>query len=437
MIMAEEETEEKVDEDVPENFSGQIARDVMVIFQKQIDPETASAEACDYIWKNVGTMAKVGYFIDATEMWLETQETGDKYAALSWLAIANQSENNEDYNKFLHMIINSVLKGYYNLEKPDIEYKGKKYSTYTSIISNVFIRMLELNPTYGEIAVNIYSILIRNEMELSEKSQTEEKETGSSIIPTDMQDLYDDVISYISDRGIFKASPMSGTEENPNEHIQNFCERLRSSRRYIIQEVINERELEKKKQLEMDLKNQLASAEEIVMATPQFTDGMSLFVQEKRYNFKYLAVEKIRMTLKLLGAITGAVYFLLGFMGYWGISWFDGFLVCLIMLILGRVIASRKQLKLFYPIDISKDLEERSTAFISVMRNMSQEQLEHFLVHQIKLEQNQKYLEMVPEYVKYLYAIMPDRKNMIISVDELSELVENSEIEVSKQLRGQ
>ena len=435
--MAEEETEEKVDEDVPENFSGQIARDVMVIFQKQMDPETASAEACDYIWKNVGTMGKVGYFIDATEMWLETQETGDKYAALSWLAIANQSENNEDYNKFLHMIINSVLKGYYNLEKPDIEYKGKKYSTYTSIISNVFIRMLELNPTYGEIAVNIYSILIRNEMELSEKSQTEEKETGSSIIPTDMQDLYDDVISYISDRGIFKASPMSGTEENPNEHIQNFCERLRSSRRYIIQEVINERELEKKKQLEMDLKNQLASAEEIVMATPQFTDGMSLFVQEKRYNFKYLAVEKIRMTLKLLGAITGAVYFLLGFMGYWGISWFDGFLVCLIMLILGRVIASRKQLKLFYPIDISKDLEERSTAFISVMRNMSQEQLEHFLVHQIKLEQNQKYLEMVPEYVKYLYAIMPDRKNMIISIDELSELVENSEIEVSKQLRGQ
>jgi hypothetical protein len=44
---------------------------------------------------------------------------------------------------------------------------------------------------------------------------------------------------------------------------------------------------------------------------------------------------------------------------------------------------------------------------------------------------------MVPEYVKYLYAIMPDRKNMMISVDELSELVENSEIEVAKQLRGQ
>ena len=435
--MAEEETEITQDGDVPENFAALIARDVMVIFQKQMDPENAAAEASAYIWKNTGTLDKVGYFIDATEMWLETQETGEKYAALSWLAIANQSANNEDYETFLHMIINSILKGYYNLEKPDIEYRGKKYSTYTSIVSNIFIRMQELNPTFGEIAANIFSILIRNEMELSANSQAEEKETGSSIIPTDMQDLYDDIISYISDRGIFKASPMSGIEENPNEHIQNLCERLRSSRRYVRQEVINERALEKRKKLEMDLKNQLASAEEIVMAAPQFTDGMSLFVQEKRYNFKYLAVEKIRMTLKLLGAITGAVYFLLGFMGYLGVSWFDGFVVCVIMLILGRIIASRKQLKFFYPTDISEDLEASSTAFINVMRNMSQEQLEHFIVSQIKLEQNQKHLAMVPEYVKYLYAIMPDRKNMMISVDELSELVENSEIEVSKQMRGQ
>jgi hypothetical protein len=297
--------------------------------------------------------------------------------------------------------------------------------------------MLELNPTNGEIASNIFSIFIRNEMELSAKSTAEEEETGSRIIPRDMQDLYDDVISFISDRGIFKPSPMSGTEENPNEHIQNLCERLRSTRRFIMQEVITERALEKRKQLELDLKNQLASAEEIVMVDPKFTDGLSLFVQEKRYNFNYLSVEKVRTTLQLLGSITGAVYFLLGFMGYLGVHWVDGFVVCLVMLALVRILLSRKYIKLFYPTDISKELEESSTAFINVMRNMSQEQMEHFMVHQIKLESNQKYLTMVPEYVKYLYAIMPDRKSMMISVDELSELVENSEIEVAKQLRGQ
>ena len=107
------------------------------------------------------------------------------------------------------------------------------------------------------------------------------------------------------------------------------------------------------------------------------------------------------------------------------------------MLVFVRFAASRKQLQFFYPTDISKELEECSTAFLNVMRNMSQEQLEQFLVRQIKLERNQKYLSMVPEFMKYLYAIMPDRKSMMISVDELSELVENSEIEVAKQLRGQ
>ena len=68
---------------------------------------------------------------------------------------------------------------------------------------------------------------------------------------------------------------------------------------------------------------------------------------------------------------------------------------------------------------------------------MSQEQLEHFLVRQIKLERHQNYLSLIPEFIKYLYAIMPDRKSMMISVEELSELMENSEIEVAKQLRGQ
>ena len=128
---------------------------------------------------------------------------------------------------------------------------------------------------------------------------------------------------------------------------------------------------------------------------------------------------------------------MLGFMGVWGISWIDGMVVCVVMLIFVRIVGSRKQLKFFYPTDISKELEECSTAFISVMRNMSQEQLENFLVRQIKLEENQNYLSMIPEFVKYLYAVMPDRKSMMISVDELSEVVENSEIEVAKQLRGQ
>lgn len=432
-----EETQETAGEEIPENFAGQIARDVMVLFQKQMDPEVAAVEASSYLWKNAGTPEKVSYFVDATELWLESGTSGDKFAALSWNGLVTQSVNNQDYDTFLRMMIVAILDGYYSLQKPDIDYKEKRYSTYTSIIANTFIRMVELNPASEAGASEIFTILVHSEMDLEARSQAEEDETGSNTIPTDMQKLFDEMIDYLADRGMFKSNPMAGEEANPNEHIEVLCERLRGTRRYVMQEVINERALEKRKKLEMELENQLASAEEIVMVAPQFTEGMAFFVQEKRYNFKYLAVEKIRMTLQLLGSITGAVYFLLGFMGVWGVHWIDGMVVCLVMLIFVRIAASRKQFQFFYPTDISKELEDCSTAFLNVMRNMSQEQLEQFLVRQIKLERNQKYLAMVPEFMKYLYAIMPDRKSMVITVDELSELVENSEIEVAKQLRGQ
>ena len=433
----EEVKSDSTGEEISENFAGEIARDVMVIFQKQMDPEAAAAESSSYLWEKAGTPHKIPYFIDATEMWLESGTAGDKFAALSWNGLITQSVNNKDYDTFIRMMIKAILDGYYSLQKPDVEYKEKRFSSYTSIIANTFIRMIELNPSSESSTSEIFSILVHDEMELEASSQAAEEETGTSTIPTNMQKLFDEMIDYLVDRSDFKSDPMSGDEANPNEHIEVLCERLRANRRQVMQEVINERALEKRKKLEMELENQLASAEEIVMVAPQFTEGMAYFVQEKRYNFKYLAVEKIRITLQLLGSITGAIYFLLGFMGVWGIHWIDGIVVCLVMMIFVRILASRKQFSFFYPTDISKELEECSTAFLNVMRNMSQEQLEQFIVRQIKLERNQKYLSMVPEFMKYLYAIMPDRKSMVITVDELSELVENSEIEVAKQLRGQ
>ncbi len=44
-----EETQETEGEEIPENFAGQIARDVMVLFQKQMDPEVAAVEASSYL----------------------------------------------------------------------------------------------------------------------------------------------------------------------------------------------------------------------------------------------------------------------------------------------------------------------------------------------------------------------------------------------------
>ena len=143
--MAEVETQEVEAVDVPENFAEQISRDVMVIFQKQMDPEIAAAESSAYIWKNTGTPEKVSYFVDATELWEGSRSNVDKFAALSWNGLVTQSVNNQDYDTFLRIMISTILKGFYGLEKPDVDYKDKRFSGYTVIIGNTFIRMVELN----------------------------------------------------------------------------------------------------------------------------------------------------------------------------------------------------------------------------------------------------------------------------------------------------
>ena len=108
-----EETEVSAGEEIPENFAGQIARDVMVIFQKQMDPEVAAVESSSYLWEKAGTPEKVPYFVDATELWLESGTSGDKFAALSWNGLVTQSVNNQDYDTFLRMMIKAILDGYY------------------------------------------------------------------------------------------------------------------------------------------------------------------------------------------------------------------------------------------------------------------------------------------------------------------------------------
>jgi len=49
---------------------------------------------------------------------------------------------------------------------------------------------------------------------------------------------------------------------------------------------------------------------------------------------------------------------------------------------------------------------------------------------------NESVIQLIPEFIKYLYAVIPDRKNMVLAVDELSDLMENIEVDISKQLRA-
>ena len=430
--MAEAEAAESAESaELSENFAEDLATRVVVILQKQMDPLIGGAEAADYVYETCYP-DHLRYYFDALELLHENNAT-EKFAGLAWNGLINAAVNDKKLDGLLTNMIEAALKGYYAIEKPDVELKGKKFSGYSAIMAMTFIKMVENNASNDDNCAEIYSHLVRQEMEIDAKAQQEEKETGHSSLPS-LQKMYDDVIDFLATRSGFKAGSLN--QDNPYEFVGVLLEKLRGSRRYVMQDVMNQRALEKKRQLEIELENQLAGAEEVVMAAAPFTEGLGFFVKEKRYNYKFLAVEKIRMTLQLLGSIAGCIYFLLGYMNLWGINWIDGVGLCIIMVIFSRVAGARSRFQYFYPVDVSKELEQNSTQFINVMRHMSKDQLEQFVVRQIKVDRNQNFLSMVPEYVKYLYAIMPDRKNMVITVDELSELVENSEIEVAKQLRG-
>ena len=436
--MAEEALEESLDteqtsQETPDNFAEQLGSRLGVIFQREMDPSIGAKEASKFIYESTYP-DKISYYIDGLEALLESPTT-DKYAALSWTGLVTSSAQNKDYDTYLHSMLDQMIESYYGMEKPDVELKERKFSAITIIMAKIFIKMYELNTSNADTAADIYSILVRKEMDLDVKAKDDEEDEGGVVLP-DLPKMFEEVLDYLVTRSEFKAQHLG--EENPFEHIVQLAERLRQSRRYVTQDVLNQRALEKKKQTELELENQLASAEELILGQEPFVEGLALFIHEKRYNYKFLAVEKVRMTLQLLGSIVGAIYFLIGYMDYWGVDWIDGTLVCLAMVIFTRLIGGRKRFQSakFYPMDVSKELEQHSTQFINVFRKMSMEQMEHFLVRQVKMDRNRNYLALIPEYVKYMFAIMPDRKNMFISMDELSELVENAEIEIAKAVRG-
>jgi hypothetical protein len=434
-----EEGEGSQEEVIPDNFVKDLATRLVVLFEKEVDPKAAAVSVSKFIFESTNTVKKMPYFIDVLEMLLDNQQT-QRFAALSWVALVNESVNVKAYDGYVQDMCDYLLESFYQVERNDVDLKGKKFSGTTGVIAENFIKMFDMNKNFGDVCSELYTILIRKEMEIEALEESEEEQrSGRSGKKKGKKSggrtrLYDEIIDYLSTKTNMKTNTMSS--ENPFEFLGVLLEKLRATKRYVVQELVNQRASEKKKKLELELQNRMASAEEIVMANDQFADGLSFFVKERKYNFKFLAVERVRLTLQLVGSILGALYFIAGYMDMYGIDWVDGTIVSIVMLFFSRMVTSRRRFSDFYPYDVSKELETCSTGFINVFRHMSQEQLDNFLTRQIRNDRNQSYLKMLPEYMKYIYAIMPDRKNMLMSVPELSAIVESIEIEVSKRLRG-
>jgi len=301
--------------------------------------------------------------------------------------------------------------------------------------------MMNINAELYEVISDIFSKLIRLEMELetqkkesgpvsrrisfSKKDEEEDRKTGKK--------LFDDVVDYIHSRGEQKTGTLH--QNNPNEYIAVLADRMRSTRRYVIQDLLNRQAMQRRKEAEKELSEKLAGAEEIILAKDNFKRGVRLYWTEKQYNFKYMAVEKVRATVQVLSMIVGLLIFLIGYAGLTGLLWWEGIIVAAGMFMFARFFCSRRFFRNFFPEDVSKELEVVVGTFTPILRKMSHEQLDSFLLRQVKDSENLPYLFVLSEFIRYVFAVMPDRNNVVVEREELAELVQNMEMDVARTLR--
>ncbi|NQU65104.1 MAG: hypothetical protein HQ517_12605 [SAR324 cluster bacterium] len=131
-----------------------------------------------------------------------------------------------------------------------------------------------------------------------------------------------------------------------------------------------------------------------------------------------------------LGAI-GAGFLGLGAIGLW-----EGVAVGVIMFAYGQLFCSRIVFSQFYPKDVTAELEKDVGSYTPTFRKMSLNQMNAFMTKQIKEPDNVLLLHLLPEYVRYIFAVMPDRNDILLSRDNINEFMERMEINLAKFQRG-
>ena len=431
------------EKDVPKDFASRAATKITAINERELDEEIASSKVAAMIFKNMNSPQLYDYFVDTTNDLLQSEHT-EKYAATTWTALLWHEDIHPEYRTFIEHTLNSVIDGHVSNRKPNYEHEdsGKEFSSYAYTLGETFIQMMRLNSDLYNILTDIYSFIIREEMnrDLSKADEDTKKKliTGrkkqKELENLNPKKLYDDVVDYISERGDFRSDTLN--QKNPNEFIIILADRMRSTRRYIIQDIMNRHALEKKKVLEKELREREANAEEVIIASPPFKHGLYLFWVEKRYNFKYLAVEKVRITLQILAIFMGLGAIGTGFLGMGMVGLLEGLIVGAMMFTYAQLFCSRVVFTPFYPKDVTAELEKDVGAFTPTFRKMSLDQINAFMTKQIKDPDNGLLLHLLPEYVRYIFAVMPDRNDILLSRDNINEFMERMEINLAKYQRG-
>jgi len=429
------------DRDVPLDFAKRLSQKVVFTLERERDADEANEKIARVFLRNVGQPERVRYFIDMINELLDNDET-TRAAAMSWVSIVLHHEDDPRYDNLVSDILDAMIQDHQQAVKPNfaVEYRRKSFSFYARNLGDAFIAMIEFKNELYEVASHIYTLLIRKEVAL-ESAEKERKSGGRRISmgtsdqakPKVGKKLFDDVVDYIHTRGEMKAGSLN--QQNPNEYIAALADRMRGTRRYVIQDIMAKQASVKRKEAEKELSERLAGAEEIIHARDSFRKSLGLFWAEKRYNIKYLSVEKVRVTLQVLGIVIGIAYFLASYLGLYTLVWWEGLIVAGAMYIYSRFAVSRQGFQSFFPENVSRELEVALGNITPVLRKMSKDQLDAFMVRQVKDPENSTLLAVLPEFYKYVFAVMPERANAIVTSDDVQQVLENLEMDIARVIR--
>ena len=429
-------------EELPPDFASRIATKIVFTSERERDPEEALEKISSMLLRNLGKGGRTRQFIDVLEVLEDDQETL-RFSGLALVSVVLDKQEDPPFEKFVDDFLETMVHDHQiEFKKPqELEYRRKNFSAYARILGESLIAMYDINNELYEVASHIFTLLIRKEM----MKEIEAKERGSEpsrrISLGDAEErktkvgkkLFDDLVDYIHSRGEQRSGTLQ--QQNPNEFISVLADRMRGTRRYVIQDILNTQAMERRKEAEKELGERLASAEELVMAKDAFRRGVSLYWTERQYNFKYMSVEKVRVTIQVLAMCLGVFHFLLGYLGAFGILWWEGMITTVALYFFARFFGSRQYFNKFFPDDVTKELEVVVGSFTPTLRKMSQEQLDAFLNRQVKDRENLKIVTILPEFIKYVFAVMPDRRNVVVQRDELGEIMQNVEMDIARIIR--
>ncbi|OGG94611.1 MAG: hypothetical protein A2508_08300 [Candidatus Lambdaproteobacteria bacterium RIFOXYD12_FULL_49_8] len=429
---------------VPRDFSMRVATRITAINEREMDESIASGRVTELVFRNLKDADMHMHYLDMVNLLLSDPDTS-KYAATTWAGLIWHEEEHSEYREMLQSLIKTYVDAHLvnARESKEHEDTGKYFSAFATHMGEVFIQMMRISADLYDLVTDIYTSVIKMEMtrDLGKKDEDERKgKKGTS--PKKKEEkrnfnpkkLYDDIIDFVSARGDFKSDNLN--QKNPNEFIIVLADRMRSTRRYVIQDIMNRHALDKKKQLEKELREREAGAEEVITSAAPFNMGLYYYWVEKRYNFKYLAVEKVRITLQVLGFLMGLIAVGTSYLQLMPLDLPDALLISVMMIGWSKLFCSKFFFIAFYPKDVTAKLEEEVGLFTPVFRKMSKSQMNSFINRQVHHGENNLLLHLMPEYFKYIFAVMPDRNNLLMSKDELNEVLERLEVSIAKYQRG-